>query len=208
MVTKNTGVKNNPNEVTPSMPENTGMPIASASGSGARGNDQRNHTMMKANEVMRIGRSLDGRLMAIHGAENRTDARRKLHDQDGVLASKADEDDEADLGKDVLSEPLGHTPAMAESRHMGTIRITASGSAQLSYCAERIRNTNITQIGNTISAVLPAVFCWIREIGRFVAKAVRQRVLENPLDRGGGLTGRDARGALTVDVGRQINVVV
>ena len=44
--------------------------------------------------------------------------------------------------------------------HIGTIRITASGSVQLSYCAASTRNTSSTQSGKTNTAVLPARICW------------------------------------------------
>jgi hypothetical protein len=37
--------------------------------------------------------------------------------------------------KTLLSPPVSHTPASAESSVIGTMRITLSGSVQLSYCA-------------------------------------------------------------------------
>ena len=55
--------------------------------------------------------------------------------------------------------PRSEIPAMAESRHIGTINMMASGSDQLSYSADRIRNTNSTQRGKMKIAVLPAVIC-------------------------------------------------
>ena len=54
--------------------------------------------------------------------------------------------------------PRIKSPLTAASRHIGTIRITASGSAQLSYCAASSRNTNTTDAPNTKMAVLPAAF--------------------------------------------------
>ncbi len=39
----------------------------------------------------------------------------------------------------LLSPPISHTPAIALSRHIGTISRTASGNSQLLYCAARIR---------------------------------------------------------------------
>jgi hypothetical protein len=49
-----------------------------------------------------------------------------------------------------------HTPAIALKRHMGTTKITARGSDQLSYCAARTRKTITTAKPKTIMAVLPA----------------------------------------------------
>jgi hypothetical protein len=52
------------------------------------------------------------------------------------------------------------TPASEERRHMGTIRMMEKGSAQLSYCAARVRKTKRTQRGKIRIAVLPARICW------------------------------------------------
>ena len=46
-----------------------------------------------------------------------------------------------------LSRPVSHTPPMALSKHIGTMRITANGKPQLSYCADSTRNTKITHNG-------------------------------------------------------------
>ena len=51
------------------------------------------------------------------------------------------------------------TLVIADSKHMGTIRMMASGRNRLSYCAASTRNTNSTQMGNTNIAVLPARIC-------------------------------------------------
>ena len=40
-------------------------------------------------------------------------------------------------------------PVTEQSRHIGTTRITASGSDQLSYCAASTRNTNTTPRAKT-----------------------------------------------------------
>ena len=61
--------------------------------------------------------------------------------------------------KMLLSPPVSHTPAIADSRHIGTIRITTSGSVQLSYCAASTRNASSTHSGKTHTAVLPAINC-------------------------------------------------
>ena len=62
--------------------------------------------------------------------------------------------------KMLLSPLVSHTPVMAQSRDMGTIRMTASGSDQLSYCAASTRNASSTQSGKTKTAVLPDSRCW------------------------------------------------
>ena len=51
------------------------------------------------------------------------------------------------------------TPIIAESTLIGTIRMIASGSVQLSYCAARTRKTNSTESAKMKSAVLPVSFC-------------------------------------------------
>ncbi len=51
------------------------------------------------------------------------------------------------------------TPVMAHSRHIGTTRMTASGSDQLSYCAASTRKTSTTASTNTHMAVLPVCVC-------------------------------------------------
>src|SRR5262249_57310659 len=51
------------------------------------------------------------------------------------------------------------TPATEQSKHMGTTRITANGSDQLSYCAANTRNTSTTASRNTHMAVLPVWSC-------------------------------------------------
>ena len=64
--------------------------------------------------------------------------------------------------KMLLSIFASQMPAMAASRHIGTIRMIASGSDQLSYCAASTRKTNTTASGKTslVSRSLPASICW------------------------------------------------
>lgn len=59
----------------------------------------------------------------------------------------------------LLSPPVSHTPNNADSKVIGTIRITARGRVQLSYSAASTRNASNTAIGNTINAELPCVDC-------------------------------------------------
>ncbi len=49
------------------------------------------------------------------------------------------------------------TAVIALSRHIGTTRITASGSPQLSYCAASTRKTMPTAKAKIHMAVLPAI---------------------------------------------------
>ena len=60
----------------------------------------------------------------------------------------------------LISMPRASKPLTAASRHMGTIRITDSGKAQLSYWAASTRKTNTTEAANTIKPVLPAARSW------------------------------------------------
>ncbi|MNP82931.1 hypothetical protein D3C76_1817200 [compost metagenome] len=60
----------------------------------------------------------------------------------------------------LLSPPDTITPVMADSRVIGTIRITANGRLQLSYWAASTRKASSTHSGNTNSAVLPERICW------------------------------------------------
>ena len=59
----------------------------------------------------------------------------------------------------LTSMPAMFTPTSEQSRHIGTTRITASGSFQLSYCAASTRKTKITASAKTPMAVLPAWSC-------------------------------------------------
>ena len=49
--------------------------------------------------------------------------------------------------KMLLSLPLSQTPVMANSKHIGTIRMMANGKRKLSYCAASTRNTSSKQSG-------------------------------------------------------------
>ena len=65
------------------------------------------------------------------------------------------------------------TPTIEQSRHIGTTRITAKGSDQLSYCAASTRKTRTTASAKTYIAVLPAWSC------RYVSS-----VQSNAIERG------------------------
>ena len=66
------------------------------------------------------------------------------------------------------------TPDTEQSRHIGTTRITASGSDQLSYWAASTRKTNITARKKTNMAVLPACKLQIGQLGPVVGHRVGQ----------------------------------
>src|SRR5262245_27244083 len=51
------------------------------------------------------------------------------------------------------------TAAIEHNRHIGTTRITANGSDQLSYWAASTRNTSTTANSKTPKAVLPVCNC-------------------------------------------------
>ena len=55
----------------------------------------------------------------------------------------------------LMSIPIARTPETEKSSTSGTIRITDSGSRQLSYKAAKIRKTKTTHCAKVISAVNP-----------------------------------------------------
>ena len=117
---------------------------------------------MKANEVIMIGRNRSWQASRVAASLVEPASRWALANstiKDRVLARQAHQHDEADLGEDVDVHPGEITPAIEQSRHIGTTRITARGSDQLSYCAARTRNTRITASVNANMAVLPVCSC-------------------------------------------------
>ena len=144
-------------------------PVASTSG---------NTPMMNAMDVITIGRKRSRRLRAPPPPVAPCSCRclRELDDQDGVLAREADEHEEADLREDVVVAALELDARRAPaSSDIGTIRMMASGSEKLSYCAASTRNTNSTHSGKTNSAALPASICWNARSVHSKRHAVRQR---------------------------------
>ena len=106
-----------------------------------------NTPRMKANEVMMIGRNRTRG--GFHGG---VEQRRpfllpvagKFDDQNRVLARQSDQHDEADLHENIDVHPGHRHAGQALDRHIGTTRITASGSDQLSYKPDSTKNTRIT----------------------------------------------------------------
>ena len=118
---------------------------------------------MNASEVIMIGRSRSRHASTVascSGLPSRLQLLGELDDQDRVLARQADQHHEADLHEDVdrPCRPIS-MPITEHSRHIGTTRITASGSVQLSYWAASTRNTSTTPTAKTMIAVLPARIC-------------------------------------------------
>ena len=88
------------------MPENTATPIAWRISAPAPVEMTSGSTpMMKASDVIRIGRSRS-RLASIAACDRRAPGEfqlaRELDDQDRVLRRQADQHDQADLGEDVV----------------------------------------------------------------------------------------------------------
>ena len=170
---KKTGVRKMPKRVTPSMPLNTAVPRvrrisapaprAINSGSDAEDERRRGHDDRPQAELAGRQGGLASRrafLALVLG---------ELHDEDGILAGQPHQHHEADLREDVdvgraaarhatwaRAAGIAETPTIAHSRHMGTTRITAKGSDQLSYCAASTRKTINTATAKMAIAVLPA----------------------------------------------------
>src|ERR1044071_8319001 len=89
-----------PKAVTPIMPENTAVPSVWRSSAPAPTAQTSGTTpKMKANDVIRIGRS---RSLAASIAPLMLELAGELDDQNGVLGGEADQHDETDLGQDVV----------------------------------------------------------------------------------------------------------
>ena len=56
----------------------------------------------------------------------------ELDDQNGVLRRKTNENDQANIDKDIAIEVAKVTPSIAANMHIGTIRTTEKGNIQLS----------------------------------------------------------------------------
>ena len=119
--------------------------------------------MMKANDVIRIGRSRRRQASSAASTTERpacSSSRANSTIRIAFFDASPTSTNSAICVKMLLSPPVSFTPSSAHRIDIGTIRITASGSVQLSYCAASTRNTSSTQSGNTISIVLPARMSW------------------------------------------------
>ena len=107
---------------------------------------------MNANEVMRIGRSRSRHASSTASRSGTPASWRCLANSTirmAFLLASPTSTTKPICVKMVMSMPATSTPATEQSRHIGTTRITANGSFQLSYCAANTRNTNTTASANT-----------------------------------------------------------
>ena len=172
MTLKKTGVRKIPNAVTPSMPLKTAVPrvrriSAPAPWAINRGSEPR----MNAAEVITIGRKRSLQAAKVASCRGAPSSRWCLANSTIRIAfllarptsttkpicvkmlMSAGPPLAIDLG---MSMGSAETPTIAHNRHMGTTRITAKGSDQLSYCAASTRKTINTDTAKMAIAVLPA----------------------------------------------------
>ena len=119
---------------------------------------------MNANEVIRIGRRRNFTAASVASRRDRPDSRLCLANSTiriAFLLARPTSTTKPICVKMLMSEWEAWTPSRVASQsqwvnatpvseprmHIGTTRMTASGSAQLSYCAASTRNTNTTASG-------------------------------------------------------------
>ncbi len=116
---------------------------------------------MNASEVITIGRSRSRQASSVAWRRDSPSSRRCLANSTiriAFLLARPTSTTKPIWVKMLMSCLAICTPMIALSRHIGTTRMIASGSDQLSYCAARTRNTMTTAKPKMIIAVLPA---WI-----------------------------------------------
>ena len=185
--------------MTPSMPAKTAVPSACRiSAPGPRGDHQRHHAEDEG-EGGHQDRPQPQSAGLDHGGDRSPRPSlfrlaRELDDQDGVLGGEADQHDEPDLGEDIVVHArVSDTPTRADSRLIGTIRMMASGSDQLSYCAASTRKTNSTDKREDDSGEIAGLPLLKGKLRPFEAHALRHDLAGQFLhlvERGGR---RDAR---------------
>src|SRR5690606_5086526 len=131
-----TGVSSRPNAVTPIIPENTATPIACRI-SAPEPLEKTSGTTPAVNaiDVIRIGRTRrrHASMIASHvlaPAASRVRANSTI--RIAFLHASPTRTMKPICVKMLLSPFVSHTPAIADKRHIGTIRITTSGNARLS----------------------------------------------------------------------------
>ena len=117
---------------------------------------------MKANEVIRIGRRRSFTASSVASRRGRPASRFSLANSTiriAFLLARPTSTTKPICVKMLMSPPVRQaTPVIELSMHIGTTRMTASGSAQLSYWAASTKNTNTTrQRENQLSHVLSGV---------------------------------------------------
>ena len=124
---------------------------------------------MNANEVIRIGRRRSFTASSVASRRGRPASRFILANSTiriAFLLARPTSTTKPICVKMLMSPAVfqnwceSQTPAIELSRHIGTTRMTASGSAQLSYRAAKTRNTPSTPRANSNIAVLPDC-CWM-----------------------------------------------
>ena len=125
-----------PKSVTPSIPLKTAMPsVRRISAPAPSATTSGSTPRMKASDVIRIGRSrsrLASTVASARGLPSRINCRANSTMRIAFLHASPTSTTKPIRVKIVMSMPAQRTPMSAESRHMGTTRITASGSDQLS----------------------------------------------------------------------------
>ena len=115
--------------------------------------------MMKASDVIRIGRSRR-RLASMAASTGVRPANSSSRANSTIrIAFFADSPTSTIRPiwvKMLLSPPVSQTPVIAASRPIGTIMMIDSGRVRLSYSAASTRNTSRIASGNTTIAELPA----------------------------------------------------
>ena len=152
-----------PNSVTPNMPLNTAVPsVRRISAPAPTATTSGTTPRMKANDVIMIGRSRSCTASSVARRGSAPSSRRDFANSTiriAFLQARPTSTMKPICVKMLMSWRATQTPAMEQSRHIGTTRMTASGSDQLSYWAASTRNTRITARRNTYMAVLPVCNC-------------------------------------------------
>ena len=159
MNVKKSGVRNRPNDVTPSIPAKTAMPIARRiSNPAPDANTSGSTPMMNAAEVISTGRSRTRHASRIAVMRSSPLSSRYFANSTikiAFLHASPDKTRKLIWVKTLLSPPVTQTPAIADRMTIGTLRMTDSGSDQLSYSAARTTYTSSTHSGKTSTIVLP-----------------------------------------------------
>ena len=99
------------------------------------------------------------------------------------------------------------TPTVEHSRHIGTTRMTARGSDQLSYWAASTRKTSTTARANANIAVLPVWSCSKASSVQTDRIDCGSSIGDESLHDLDCLAGADARPGVEVHGGRRVHVV-
>ena len=148
--------------------------------------------MMKANEVIRIGRSRSRQASWVASKRGMPDWCFALANSTmriAFLLASPTRTTKPIWVKMLMSMPASATPATEQRMHIGTTRITASGRDQLSYCPASTRNTSTTAPPKTNIVVCPAM-SW-----RYITS-----VQSNPIERGSCSFARRSIVAITCPV--------